>query len=145
MRLSPAVRISLGLISLTISLLLLGKLIGFAPDRTRAILDSRKNLSEALAIQFSAAAQRGDLPLIRETLKSMVVRNNDIKSVAVRSTAGELLAEAGNHLAELYIERAKDAYLQTPHFVLIDGEYHHLDKSTYDRIIEGKIALGSSK
>ena len=67
MHLSPALRISLGLVSLTISLLLLGKVIGFAPDRTGAVLESRKNLSETLAVQFSAAAQRGDIPLIRET------------------------------------------------------------------------------
>ncbi|MCP4340750.1 MAG: diguanylate cyclase [Desulfobulbaceae bacterium] len=100
MRLTPAVRISLGLVSLTISLLLLGRLIGFAPDRTGAVLDSRKNISEALAIQFSAAAQRDDIPLIRETLQSMVERDNDIRSAAMRKTRGSgLLAEAGNHLA----------------------------------------------
>ena len=99
MRLTPATRISLGLVSLTISLLLLGKVIGFAPDRTGAVLDSRKNISEALAIQFSAAAQRGDIPLIRETLQSMVERDNDIRSAAMRKAQGGLLAEAGNHLA----------------------------------------------
>lgn len=99
MRLTPAVRISLGLVSLTVSLLLLGKMIGFAPDRSRAVLESRKNLSESLAIQFSAAAQRGDISLIRETLRSMVERDNDIQSAAVRDARGTLLAEAGNHLA----------------------------------------------
>lgn len=99
MRLTPAIRISLGLVSLTISLLLLGKVIGFAPDRTRAVLESRKNLSETLAVQFSAAAQRGDIPLIRKTLQSIVDRDNDIKSAAMRKTQGGLLAEAGNHLA----------------------------------------------
>ncbi|HHD64471.1 MAG TPA: diguanylate cyclase [Desulfobulbaceae bacterium] len=99
MRLSPAVRISIGLVALTLSLLLLGQLIGLAPDRTRAILDSRKILSEALAVQFSVAAQRGDLPLIKETLRSIVERDNDIKSAAIRNAEGDLLAEAGNHLA----------------------------------------------
>ncbi len=99
MRLTPAIRISLGLVSLTISLLLLGKVIGFAPDRNVAVLESRKNLSETLAVQFSAAAQRGDIPLIRETLLSIVERDNDIKSAAMRKTQGGLLAEAGNHLA----------------------------------------------
>ena len=99
MRLSPAVRISLGLVSLTISLLLLSKVLGFAPDSTEAVLESRKNLSESLAIHFSAAAQRGDIPLIRETLQSIVARNNDIRSAAIRDAKGGLLAEAGNHLA----------------------------------------------
>lgn len=99
MRITPATRISFGLVALTISLLLLGKIIGIAPDRTSVIVESRKTLSEALAIQFSAAAQRGDFPLIRETLASMVERDSEIKSAAVRNLQGELLAEAGNHLA----------------------------------------------
>lgn len=98
MRITPPIRISLGLVSLTISLLLLGKLIGFAPDRTQAILESRKNLSEALAIQFSAAAHKGALPVIKETLRSIVERENDIQSAALRGAHQELLAEAGNHL-----------------------------------------------
>ncbi len=99
MRLTPAVRISFGLVSLTVSLLLLGQLLGLAPDRNKGVLESRKNLSEFVAVQFSAAAGRGDYPLIRETLRSMVERDNDIKSAAMRSIQGDLLAEAGEHLA----------------------------------------------
>ena len=99
MRLSPAVRISFGLVSLTVSLLLLAQLLGLAPDRSRGVLESRKNLSEFVAVQFSAAAGRGDFSLIRETLRSMVDRDNDILSAAMRTTDGTLLAEAGEHLA----------------------------------------------
>ena len=99
MRITPTTRISLGLVSLTVSLLLLGKLIGFAPDRTSAVIESRKTLSEALAIQFSAAVNRGDVDLIKATLKSIVERENDITSAAIRNSKGELLAETGNHLA----------------------------------------------
>ncbi len=98
MRFSPVLRISIGLVFLTVSLLLIGKVIGFAPDRTSAVLKARKNISEALAIQFSAAAQRGDLPLIRQTLEIMVDRSDDIRSAAIRNKQGGLLAEAGNHL-----------------------------------------------
>lgn len=99
MRITPTTRISLGLVSLTISLLLLGKIIGFAPDRTSAVIESRKTLSEALAIQFSAAANRGDVALIKATLKSIVERDNDITSAAIRNANGDLLAQAGDHLA----------------------------------------------
>ncbi len=99
MRFTPAVRISLGLVSLTVSLLLLGKFIGFAPDRTKAVLESRKNFSETLAIQFSAAAQRNDLSMIKATLQYFAKTDNDINSAAVRAVGGNLLAEAGNHLA----------------------------------------------
>ena len=98
MRIKPTTRISLGLVSLTISLLILGKIIGLAPDRTSAVVDSRKTLSEALAIQFSAAAQHNDLALIRTTLESMVERENDIQSAAIRDAKGEIIAETGNHV-----------------------------------------------
>ncbi|WP_051305425.1 EAL domain-containing protein [Desulfogranum mediterraneum] len=99
MRLTPAIRISLGLVSLTVSLLLLGQLLGLAPDRTEAVFESRKNLSEALAIQFSASAENDILPVVKETLQSLVARDNDIRSAALRDDQGGLLAEAGNHLA----------------------------------------------
>ncbi len=118
-RITPAVRISLGLVSLTVSLLLLGQLLGFAPDRTKAVLESRKNLSEALAVQFSSAVQRGDLALIKETLLSMVERDNDIKSAAVRSAEGGLLVEAGGHLAHwkpLTNNRSTPTHVQIPIF-----------------------------
>ena len=112
MRFTPATRISLGLVSLTISLLLLGKLIGFAPDRTGAVIDSRKNISEALAIQFSAAAQKGDIPLNKETLRSMVERDNAIRSAAMRKAQGGLLAEAGNSSQERRYLRMRRDLLQ---------------------------------
>ncbi len=118
-RITPSVRISLGLVCLTISLLLLGKVIGLAPDRTSAVIESRKNLSEALAIQFSAAAQRGDIPLIKETLVSLVERDNDIKSAAMRQTQGGLLVEAGNHLANWQTAsdgRSTPTHVQIPIF-----------------------------
>ena len=119
MRITPVIRISLGLVSLTVSLLLLGKLIGFAPDRTKSVIESRKILAEALAIQFSSAAHRGDFPLIRETLQSMVDRENDIKSAAMRDNSGNLLAEAGEHLVHwkpLTDGRSTPTHLQIPIF-----------------------------
>ena len=99
MRLTPAMRISLGLVSLTVSLLLLGKIIGLAPDQTRAVLESRINLSEALAVQFASALQREDVRSLGDILISVVERNDDVESAAIRQTGGRLMVEAGNHLA----------------------------------------------
>lgn len=96
---TPAARISFSLVLLTISLLLIADVIGFIPDRTRSLLEARKSLSESLAIQFTAAAERNDLSSIRSTLKSIVERNGDIKSAALRVKNGQLLAMAGDHLA----------------------------------------------
>lgn len=119
MRITPATRISLGLVSLTVSLLLMGKLIGFAPDRTRTVLESRKNLSEALAVQFTSAAQKEDFPLIRDTLQSIVKRNSDVQSAAIRKNQGDLLAEAGDHIKHWQAPtdgRSTPTHIQIPIF-----------------------------
>ena len=99
MQLSPTIRISLGLVCLTVTVLLLGKSMGFAPDWARVVFESRRIFVENMAVQFSAAAERGDLNLIRSMLQTMIDRDQDVRSAAVRSSTGELLARAGNHLA----------------------------------------------
>ena len=57
-RLHPSIRISIGLMALTISILLVGELLGFVPDKSQVTLDARKKLSETLAVQFALAAER---------------------------------------------------------------------------------------
>ena len=96
---NPAVRISLSLVLATVSLLLIADLIGFIPDRSQAVLEARKSLSESLALKISTAAERNDLDFIRNTLHSVVEQNRDISSAAIRIKNGQLLAIAGNHLA----------------------------------------------
>lgn len=118
--LSPALRISLGLVLLTISLLMAADLFGLAPDRTGAILESRKKTCEALAIQFSQLAQEGNLRVIRRTLEALVERNPDIVSAGLRNARGDLLAEAGDHQAtwpkDLPAGRSTPRYAQVPLF-----------------------------
>jgi len=89
----------LSLVLMTISLLLLADMTGFIPDRTQAMLEARKSMSESLAIQFTAAVERKDLDSIRNILKSIVERSEDVRSAAIRIKNGQLLAMAGDHLA----------------------------------------------
>ncbi len=96
---TPAMRLSIALVLLTANLLFLANLIGFVPDETKAALELRKELSESLALQFSAAAEKGEYQTIQNTLRSVVERNKDIRSAAIRTKEGELIALAGEHLA----------------------------------------------
>lgn len=114
---TPAGRISFSLVLMTISLLLVADLIGFIPDRTQALLEARKTLSESLAIQFTAAAAQNDLVTIRSTLQSIVERNEDIRSAAMRIKNGQLLAIAGDHLAHWQTpadKRSTATHVQVP-------------------------------
>ena len=100
MAFTPVFRVTFSLVLLTASLLFLAQMFGFAPDRSEEVRASRKHLTEVLAIQFAAAAQREEVALIKETLQTIVSRENDIRSAALRDPSGELLAQAGDHLAQ---------------------------------------------
>ena len=82
---TPAMRLSIALVLLTVNLLFLANLIGFVPDESESALELRKSLSESLALQFSAAAEKGELQTIQSTLRAVVERNDNIRSAAIRT------------------------------------------------------------
>lgn len=94
---TPAVRLSVGLVILTISLLILAQALGLAPGVERQQLDVRKRLAETLASQVSVAIMRGDELLLQYLLESSVERNPEILSVAVRHNNGNLVAKTNAH------------------------------------------------
>ncbi|MCP4748651.1 MAG: diguanylate cyclase [Desulfobacteraceae bacterium] len=96
----PAVRLSIVLTILTVNLLFMADMIGLVPNQSETILNARKSLSESLAIQFSSAAERGDLYSIQSILRFVSERHESIRSAAVRTNTGDgkLIAYAGEHL-----------------------------------------------
>ncbi|NNL77648.1 MAG: diguanylate cyclase, partial [Desulfobacterales bacterium] len=96
---SPAIRLSVVLVLFAVNLLFLADLIGFVPDATESALEHRKSLSESLALQFSTAAEKGDFQTIQRTLRAVVERNDNIRSAAIRTNGGQIIALAGEHLA----------------------------------------------
>jgi diguanylate cyclase (GGDEF)-like protein/PAS domain S-box-containing protein len=97
MRISPAARISVGLVLLTTCILLAGDVIGLTPGRHEALLGARKRFCETLAIQFALAAHRNDLELVKMTLEVAVKRSDDVLSAGLRKADGRLLVQAGDH------------------------------------------------
>ena len=95
---NPFIRISLGLVSLTVCLVLVGDLLlGLTSDERRALLDQRKKICETLAVQFSALAEDGAVDTIRMSMNSLVDGNPDVMSTALRNAQGTLLASSGDH------------------------------------------------
>ena len=92
-------RLSIALALLTANLLFLANLAGFIPDKSKAVLEFRKSLCESMALHFSAAAEMGEFKTIQYLLRAVMERNEDIKSAAVRTKDGRLIALAGEHLA----------------------------------------------
>ena len=94
---TPAVRLSLGLVVLTVSILILAQALGLTPGAERQQLDVRKRLAETLASQVGVAILRGDEVMLQYLLESSVERNPEIQSTAVRRNDGSIVAQTKLH------------------------------------------------
>jgi hypothetical protein len=88
-------RISAGLACITLSVIFAANALGLVPDRTGAVIEGRKRLSEALAVHFALAAQEGDVAAIIVTTKEIQRRNADLEWAQVRKADGTVLVAVG--------------------------------------------------
>jgi len=97
-RFSSVLRLSIGLVLLTCSILLVADLVGVMPAGGReANLEARRAISESLAVQYTLAAGRGDVDAIQALIETAVARNDAILSAGARHAGGHLTAAAGDH------------------------------------------------
>ncbi len=96
-KLSPAIRLSVGLVILIISILILAQALGLTPGTEREKLELRKHVSETMANEATLAIVRGDDFLLQFLLDSAVTRNTDILSAAVRRNDGVIVAQTKEH------------------------------------------------
>ncbi|MCC6140142.1 MAG: sensor domain-containing diguanylate cyclase [Nitrospira sp.] len=95
-RLSPLTFLSIGLVSLTVSLLLAGDaMMGLIPAPQQHVAPYRKAFSEMLAVQFSLLVERGDLAILQSALGALVERTPEIAGAALMTGTGQVLAHAG--------------------------------------------------
>jgi len=97
-RMSPTVRVSFGLVLLNISIIIGAQILGLLPDPDAEALDKRKKLSEVVGVYCSSSAQKGDLESIQTALETIVQRNSELLSIAVRRD-GDLLVKTAGHSA----------------------------------------------
>ncbi len=99
LRLSPSVRVTLGLMSLAMTLLLFMDLVlGVFPSQEKTVLQERQHLAESVSIQLATMLSQDDQRNIPAVVNELVKRNPDLTSVGVRSSTGELLASSAEHL-----------------------------------------------
>ena len=98
-RLKPATRISIGLVLLTVGVLLIGDMIGLAPDGSQAALQGRQRFCESIAVQLTLAMQNNDQTMIDTLVHTLVERNPEIVSVGLRQSDGKFLVQTDQHLA----------------------------------------------
>ncbi|MCA1971596.1 MAG: GGDEF domain-containing protein [Caenispirillum sp.] len=100
LRLTPVIRLALGLTSLVITLLLVFQITGLVPDELEMARKIRNRTSESLAVQAASLLQAGDLKALGRTFEEVRARDPDIRSIAIRQNDGRLLVAVGGHEAQ---------------------------------------------
>lgn len=93
----PAMRISFALVLLTSCVLLAAEMLGFTPDEDRLQLETRKQISESLAIQFAVLDPKRDIKRLQRLVSLVAKRNPGILSTGIRPTSGQLVYNSPNH------------------------------------------------
>ena len=93
-------RLSFGLVTLLISAVFVGDLVGLLPRPEEQARESRKILGEALAVQLARASQTGGPSLIEATLEEIVTRNDSIVHAGLIRVDGSTVASFGPDVSE---------------------------------------------
>lgn len=96
-KLTPATRLSLGLVILTLSILILAESLGLTPSESKQQLQIRQQLVETLGVQTSVALKHSNSLQLQAILNNTVSRNSSILSAAIRRSDGSLWLFAGDH------------------------------------------------
>ena len=99
-RLSSIHRIVLGLVSLTVSILLVAGLIGLVPNPEPLEQQARRSFCESTAVSFMALASRMDSEQLQKTLDRIRSRNTHVESIGIRKADGELVLQSGGHRSQ---------------------------------------------
>lgn len=96
-RISPAARITFGIVSLTLSLILIADFFGMTPDGERDAIKQRQHFVEMLTVQLSIAATKNNSQALQSLLWTAAQRNEEVVSAAIRRRDKVLLARFGEH------------------------------------------------
>lgn len=94
----PAMRISIALAMLSSCILLGADMLGFIPNEDRLQLETRKQISESLAIQFSVLEPQRHFKKLQGLVRLVAKRNPDILSTGIRQQSGRLVFHSPNHI-----------------------------------------------
>lgn len=92
-----SIRLAIALVSLGASLILASHWLGLLPDVAKIKSDSRRKLSETVAVNTAAHIRKQQWLDLRSITQTHVDRNDDLLSVGVRSNYGQLKIDAGHH------------------------------------------------
>ncbi len=139
-RLSPADRITVGIVGLTLSLLLAADFLGLIADDRRAVVEQRQRFVEMSALQLSVAMERNSNTALKSILLSLVERNGDVSGISVRRRDGVLLASYGEVASDAQASAGNsETFMSLP---LAEGDRHAGVVQVYFRPVHNSGPLG---
>ncbi len=107
--LSPAVKVTSGLVMIMISVLIISQALGLIPDTREGVLESRKTLAESVAVQTSILSSLDNKELLETSIEQTLSRDDTIKSVGLRLVSGELDVSVGSHDEHWVIDTSENS------------------------------------
>ena len=104
--LSPAMRIAIGLVSLTMTLLLVGEMFtGYPSDRGELMQRYNAQVARTLGQEVAALLNTGaeDVSAVQRALATTQQREKQLRSARVLRDDGQPLAQVGNHAAHWHL------------------------------------------
>ncbi|MBC7602332.1 MAG: response regulator [Ramlibacter sp.] len=89
--------IALGLVSIVSTALMAASLLGLIPDRANAVRGGRVAVAESVAAGATAILSGTDQRRLEEVLRFVLKRNDQLRSIGVRSREGRLVLAVGEH------------------------------------------------
>lgn len=94
---SPSIRVSLGMSSLVVAMLLLLDLaFGVLPDPSRITRQWRERIAENLAMQTAALVNAGEMQPLDRVLRDQLAREKSLVAVTVQRRDGQIMAHAAS-------------------------------------------------
>ena len=98
-KLSPILRISLGLTALTTTIIFVASFLGIFPDVHSEKLEARRQFTEAVAETFTSKSKTVGIQIMNELLQSSADQHPDLLSIGVRRKDGTEVMEIEDHFA----------------------------------------------
>jgi len=96
----PSARVSLGLTSMVVSLLMAADLVfGLLPDPSIQLRELRARIAENVAVQTALLLEAGNPLAMDRLFREVTQREKSVLSVAVRRADGRIMAQTGDHAA----------------------------------------------
>ncbi len=109
-------RITLGLVSSMLGILMAAKFCGFLPDEERSVIDGRARVAESLAFTATAMIPSENLAELNVVINGITSRQPDLASIGIRSSDSTLLMATSGHEQEWQLQPGKSS---TPQYMWV--------------------------